>query len=148
MEKTTYWPQEDNNEDTLKFICILIFVIILVLSPLIVVLIGFSQNEVKSYTSNLTVIEKYETTNNNLYTQFNPGTEMSEVSTENEKIYIIVVNYANAEEGKAEIEIDMDSYNKINVGDKVNVKIQESYPENESSFEKENMLYYEIFYIK
>ena len=64
------------------------------------------------------------------------------------KKYISVVNYANAEEGKAEIQIDMDSYNKINIGDKVNVEIKESYAENETNFTNENILYYEISYIK
>lgn len=147
MRETSYWTQQHDNGD-LKFICILLFCISLVIAPLIVALIGISQNEVKSYTSTLTVIEKYEKEDSEMDLVFNPATGMSQVKSNSKKRYIIVVNYANAEDGKAEIQIDMDSYNKINIGDKVNVKISEAYPSSETNFENEKMLYYEISYIK
>lgn len=147
MGETTYWAQRKDKID-LTFVLFYSFIFILFLGPLIIALIGISQNEVKSYTSTLTVIEKYEKEDSKMDLVFNPATGMSQLKSNSKKRYIIVVNYANAEEGKSEIKIDKDSYNKINIGDKVNVKISESYPSSETNFENEKMLYYEISYIK
>lgn len=147
MKETTYWAKQKDEID-LTFVIFYSLIFISFLAPFIMILIFIPQNEVKSYTSTLTVIEKYEKEDIETDLVFNPATEMSQVKSNSKKRYIIVVNYANAEEGKSEIKIDKDSYNKINIGDKVNVKISESYPSNETNFESEKMLYYEISYIK
>ncbi|MCI8361819.1 MAG: hypothetical protein HFJ41_01470 [Clostridia bacterium] len=147
MKETTYWPKQKDKID-LTFVIFYSLISISFLAPFIGMLIFIPQNEVKSYTSTLTVIEKYEKEDIETDLVFNPATEMSQVKSNSIKRYIIVVNYANAEEGKSEIKIDKDSYNKINIGDKVNVKISESYPSNETNFESEKMLYYKISYIK
>lgn len=142
MRETSYWPRQKDPSD-LGIIAFYLFIVIAFLGPLIVVLIGISQNEVKTYNSVLTVIEKCEKESNEMSLVFNPAAEMSQVQSNRKNNYIIVVDYANAEDGKAKINVDVNSYNKVNVGDTVSVKISESY-----SPETGEMLYYEISYVK
>lgn len=142
MRETSYWPQQKDTVD-LGIITFYLFIVIAFLGPFILVLIGISQNEVKTYTSVLTVIEKYEKESNKMYPTFNPATGMSQLNSNTQKSYIIVVDYENAEDGKAKVNVDVNSYNKINIGDMVSVKINESY-----SPETGEMLYYELSYVK
>lgn len=142
MRETLYRSHHKDIGD-LSIIAFYLFICIAFLGPLILVLIGISQNEVKTYTSVLTVIEKYEKESNKMYPIFNPATGMSQLNSNTQKRYIIVVDYENAEDGKAKVNADVNSYNKINIGDTVSVKINESY-----SPETGEMLYYEISYVK
>lgn len=142
MRETSYWPQQKDTVD-LGIITFYLFIVIAFLGPFILVLIGISQNEVKTYTSTLTVIEKYEKEYAEMDFTYNPAIEISQVKSVQKKSYIIVVDYTNAEDGKAKVNVDVNSYDKINVGDMVNVKINESY-----SSETGKMLYYQISYVK
>ena len=59
MKETTYWAKQKDEID-LTFVIFYSLIFISFLAPFIMILIFIPQNEVKSYTSTLTVIEKYE----------------------------------------------------------------------------------------
>lgn len=89
-------------------------------------------NTVEKYEAEMLVIDKYEDSyeTNNVALSNALKMPIGTFKTEHD-LYIIVVEYEMAEDGKAEIEVEKERYDQISTGDMVEVEVEELYKKGE-----------------
>lgn len=89
-------------------------------------------NTVEKYEAEMLVIDKYEDSyeTNNVALSIALKMPLGTFKTEHD-LYIIVVEYEMAEDGKAEIEVEKERYDQISTGDMVEVEVEELYKKGE-----------------